>query len=187
MNRKCTVTITVVLASVLLSLTAPSVLWGQTAETETLPRDFSGIALGMGLQEVKDLLLIDTNFDFRGDPDVSLLARPNETLIECTGFTYIDRAFFQFYEGSLYTIIIMLDTSELDHYTMYSHLSGKYGDPSALDPSRSMWESEEVVLSLERPLTVKYVDRQVFESIRRAGEAEETMRALSRDDFVGQF
>ena len=73
------------------------------------PLGFAEIEMGMELDRVKELLTRDSQFKFRGDPDVSLLASPNESLIETEGFSFIDRAYFQFHEGKLYTIILALD------------------------------------------------------------------------------
>ena len=43
------------------------------------------------------------------------------------------------------------------------------------------------MLSIERPLTVKYVDRSVFEEKQERGRAEEDLRELSRQRFLENF
>ena len=104
--------------------------------SQSAPAGFAEIEMGMGLERVKELLKGDSQFNFRGDPDVSLLASPNESLIETEGTSFIDRAYFQFHQGKLYTIILSLDPERIDHYTMYSTLVERYGEPSSLDPLR---------------------------------------------------
>ena len=151
------------------------------------PEGFQSVRLGMGMAEVKEKLKADPYFDFRGDPDVTMLNRPNESLIETTGLTFVDRAFFQFHEGKLYTIILMLDTERMDHFTMYTSLSEKYGDPTSLSPSEIVWDFDAIRLSLERPLAVKYVDKQVFASLLLANDRAESLNALSKDRFLDQF
>ena len=151
------------------------------------PDSFRGIALGMELQSVKDRLMEDPFFDYRGDPDVSLLPQTLEELIECSGFSYIRRAYFQFHEKRLYIMILVLDESRLDHYSLFTTLADKYGAFSSLSPQKVVWESEDTVFSLERPLTVKYVDRQVFESLKEESRAEEDLREISRRRFLEEF
>jgi hypothetical protein len=151
------------------------------------PLGFAGIEMGMELDVVKELLKRDSQFRFRGDPDVSMLATPNESLIETEGLSFIDRAYFQFYEGRLYTIILALDPEKIDHYTMYSTLVDRYGEPTSLDPSEAVWEFDFIRMALERPLSVKYVDTVAFGSILRENAKAESLNALSRDRFLDQF
>jgi hypothetical protein len=156
-------------------------------EVQELPRGFRNLSLGMQLDEVKQELIRDTYFLFRGDPDVSMLARPNSTLIECRGFIYIDRAFFQFDEEKLYTIILKLNPNELDFYSVFTQLTEKYGESDYLDPEQVVWKNDSVQLSLERPLSVKYIDLEIFESIRESARVEESVKAASRKDFLEMF
>ena len=148
---------------------------------------FSSIELGLDMDEVKSRLESDSNFLFRGDPDVTMLREPNESLIETAGAAFVDRGYFQFYDGRLFTIILELDTSRLDHYTMYTTLTERYGDPDSLDPKNAVWELEGVRISLERPLRVKYVDTAVFETILTEQRRVESLSRISRDNFLKQF
>ena len=151
------------------------------------PLGFAEIEMGMELDQVKELLKRDSQFKFRGDPDVSLLASPNESLIETEGLSFIDRAYFQFHKGKLYTIILALDPGRIDHYTMYTTLVGRYGEPSSLDPTEAVWEFDAIRMALERPLSVKYVDTATFNDILRENAKAESLNALNRDQFLGQF
>lgn len=116
-----------------------------------------------------------------------MLADPDSSLIECRGFRFIDRAFFQFHEGRLYTIILKLNPEELDYYSVYSVLTNKYGKSDSLDPKQVLWQDEEVRLSLERPLSVKYIELDTFTSLLEEGEADETFRAVTRREFLEMF
>ncbi len=159
-----------------------------TEETGTpVPDGFNEIFLGMEMDTVKDKLKADSNFNFRGDPDVSLLLSPNESLIECTGFSYVDRAFFQFYDKKLYIIILMINKEKMDHYSIYTSFIEKYGEPASLSPSKIIWESDDFRFSLERPLNIKYVDLAVFNTLLLEGKAGESLRILSREQFLDQF
>jgi len=159
----------------------------RTAENHAAPTGFAAIEMGMELSRVKEMLKRDPQFNFRGDPDVSLLARPNESLIETEGISFVDRAYFQFYEGKLYTIIIVLNPDRLDHYSMYSLFVERYGEPSSLDPTETIWEFDKIRMVLERPLSVKYIDTLVFNDIVRQNAQLESLNALSRDQFLDQF
>ncbi len=152
-----------------------------------VPRGFGDLTLGRDMEQVKDILLDDPNFNFRGDPDVSMLMRPNESLIECKGFSFIDRAYFQFYEKRLYIITLDMREEMLGHYTLYRTFTEKYGEPDRLSPTESVWESAETLFILERPSTVKYIDRETFEMLKRQGRMEESARDLSREQFLELF
>jgi len=166
------------------SAAAPTAL---PAATNPVPDSFQGITLGMELDAVKNALKGNALFNYRGDPDVSMLPSPNENLIETAGYSYITRAFFQFYDKKLYTMIFMLDPTELSYYTMYTTLEAKYGAPVSLSPDAVVWESSTVRLSLERPLSVKYIDLGVFDKLKAAGRMKASERAVSRDQFLSHF
>ena len=78
----------------------------------SVPREFRGISLGMGMDEVKAALMADGLYFYRGEPDVSLLPRPNESIIEVSGLSYVRRAFFQFYEGRLFVMIFAMNEAK---------------------------------------------------------------------------
>ena len=158
-----------------------------TSSGNEVPGHFNKIYLGMTMEQVKEALKGDGNFHFTGDPDISILRRPNETLIECSGTFYIERAFFQFYKEKLYTITLVLSGENVDHYSVYTELVKKYGDPTDLNPQKSVWISDSYIMSLERPLTVKYIDKKVLEEIRTSGKTRKTLQELSRKQFLDQF
>ena len=141
----------------------------------------------MGLDEVKAALQQDPYFNYRGDPDVSFLPLSDQTLIECEGTSYIERAYFQFSEKKLFTITLVLDSTQIDHYSLFTRLSEKYGPHSELNPSRVLWHFAAVDFSLERPLTVRYIDRKAFEAQRTRGTAKEALDDISRRRFLEQF
>lgn len=141
----------------------------------------------MDVEAVKEALREDSNFTYRGDPDVTLTPSRQQELIEVEGVLFVERGFFQFEEKRLYTMILQLNRNRLDYYTIYTRLSENYGEPDLFSPSRAVWESEAVRLSVEKPLTVKYVDRETFEGLVEAGEMERSQRELSREEFLEQF
>jgi hypothetical protein len=151
------------------------------------PRGFRNILLGMSLEQTKEELLRDPLFDYRGDPDVSFLPLSEQTLIECGGNAFISRAYFQFSGGTLATITLALERDEVDHYTMFTTLSEKYGPHDELNPQRVVWRLPQVDLALERPLTVKYIDRAAFDAAIEAGAADRVLGDVARERFLEQF
>lgn len=173
------------LAQVQVSPPQPSP--AQLSPSQPLPTGFRGIALGMEIDRVKQVLAADPLFGYRGDPDVSLLPQTEQYLIECAGPSYVHRAYFQFADRRLLTMILVLDTEKLDYFSLFSALNTKYGQPTSLSPEQSVWQSDSVRLSLEKPLTVKYLDSRTFASLVTAGGAPSDLEKLSREKFIEQF
>jgi hypothetical protein len=167
-------------------------LGAQTANAETedskeLPRQFREIVLGMSLDDLKETLTNDNLFNFRGDRDVSFLPAREESLVETSGSSFIQRAFFQLRDGALFIMAFTLNTRMMDHYSVFTDLVEKYGQPSYLDPKEAVWETEEVRLSVERPLTVKYIDKKVFDDIINESTLIQSRRVQQRQDFLNEF
>ncbi len=159
----------------------------ENGDLPTLPRGFRNLTFGLTRDEAMEELYEDPGFDFRGDPDVSFRGHEPGGVIDTDGFDFIDRGVFQFYEDRLYLIILSLDGGQLDYFTLYRTLSDRYGMPTRLDPSQAVWEREGVRLALERPVSVKYLDMEVFDRIREEGRARETERGRARREFLEEF
>jgi hypothetical protein len=99
----------------------------------------------------------------------------------------MERGAFLFEEDFLYIITLFLNRERLDYFTIYRTLQSKYGDPDDLSPEAAIWEDEATRMSLERPLTVKYVDLDRFEAQIEEGEMGESLRAQMREIFLEQF
>ena len=153
----------------------------------SLPDAYRGISLGMAMDAVKEQLLADGLFGYRGERDVSLLPTMNRSLIETVGPSFIKRSWFQFHEDKLYVMTFNLDSSRVDYYSMYSTLVSKYGEPVTLDPRKAVWDDGKIILSLERPLTVRYVDEKTFNDLLAAAGTEKAASDLQRESFIGDF
>ncbi|MCL2800208.1 MAG: hypothetical protein FWD28_00435 [Treponema sp.] len=169
-----------------LSLFIP-VFADEAAEPEELPRQFRELSLGMSLDDLKTGLLNDGLFHFRGDRDVSFLPAREQSLVETTGSSFIKRAFFQLRDGEVYIMAFTLNTDIIDHYSIFTQFVEKYGQPSYLDPLMSVWETEETRVAIERPLTVKYIDRTVFNDILNESGLIESGQVKLRQDFINEF
>jgi hypothetical protein len=165
-------------------------LWAQeneSAEAAPLPRQFRELSLGMSLDELKAALLKDALFNFRGDRDVSFLPAREESLVETSGSSFVKRAFFQLRDGAVFIMAFTLNTGLIDHYSMFTDLTEKYGQPTYLDPREAVWENEEIRVSIERPLTVKYIDKKVFDDIVNESALIQSRRVQQRQEFLDEF
>ncbi len=159
-----------------------------TDETgQALPRQFRELVLGMSLDELKDVLAKDGYFNFRGDRDVSFLPVREQSLVETTGTSFIRRAFFQLRDSSVFIMSFTLNTSIIDYFSVFSKFVEKYGKPSWLDPRMAVWETDETRISIERPLTVKYIDKVVFDDIVSESGLIESGQVEMRRDFLDEF
>lgn len=158
-----------------------------SVEASKLPRAFRGLELGMSMEEVKEALKSDSLFSYRGDPDVSLLPRPDESLIEVGGTSFIKRAFFQFYKDRLFIMIFAMNEKEIDHYSVFTTLSRKYGKPQLISPQESQWNDSISRVSIERPLTVKYMDMATFDMLKSAKEELRAIEDILRSSFLDEF
>ncbi|MDR1429879.1 MAG: hypothetical protein LBI85_06275 [Spirochaetaceae bacterium] len=160
---------------------------GAEFDESGLPRSFRRIVLGMDLDGLKDALSRDDYFYFRGDRDVSLLPTRNETLIDTTGFSFIRRAYFQLKDGAVFIMAFTLDPEMLDHYSVFTSFVRKYGEPGILDPKQAVWTSGQTRVSIERPLTVKYIDLGVFNELVNESEVRESSEVYRRQEFLDSF
>jgi len=171
-------------------LTTKEVVKTDSTKTEVekaVPNGFRTITLGMKLEEVKTALLNDKMYAYQGDSDVSMLPRDKETLIEVAGLSFIKRAYFQFHEDVLFTIILTLNTDKLDYFSLYTSLESKYGKVSSLDPKEAVWENKSIRVSISRPLSIKYLDLSTFNKLKEGSNVKKAQEDIDRSGFLNQF
>lgn len=178
----------------ILALPLPSAAGAQALDSgaapappKSVPSSFREYRLGMAADELKAALAADDLFVFRGDRDVSFLPMSDQILIETTGLSFVKRAFFQLRGDKLFMMAFALNPDKVDHYSVFTSLVADYGEPETLDPKESVWLSESVRLSVERPLTVKYIDRAVFDELARDAMVKKSKEFELREEFVDAF
>jgi len=154
---------------------------------DPIPRQFRSLSLGMALDDLKTALTNDDLFLFRGDRDVSFLPVREQTIVETTGLSYIRRAFFQIQGGSVFIMSFSLNTRIMDHYSVFTSFVRRYGEPVSLSPGEAVWESDNTRVSIERPLTVKYIDRVVFDQLVADSATNRSNQILRREEFLADF
>ncbi len=159
-----------------------------TVSLFALPDGYGPVKLGMDVDSVKEALKKNQNFGYRGDRDVSLTPITKDILIETDGannpYSFFGRCTFQFVDDKLATISISLNPERIDHYSVFSKLCEKYGNPASISPAKSQWSDDSVIFSLERPLTLKYMDAKVFEDKQKASHVNKTYSEQLRDEFL---
>ncbi|MFW5800724.1 MAG: hypothetical protein ACOCVC_01715 [Spirochaeta sp.] len=161
-------------------------LFAQTAAPGSI-QGFGNIEIGMDFEEVDALLQQSSTFQYRGEADVSLSPGQERQVLEVNGYDYIRRGIFQFIDNQLLSITLFINPEMMDHYSLFTRFSGQYGEPSEFTPRRILWEDTQNRLTLERPLTVQYLDIARFNEIRDQSISEQSMRELSRELFLEQF
>lgn len=156
-------------------------------QTDLLPRQFRQFSLGMNLDDLKSNLAKDDYFNFRGDRDVSFLPVREQSLVETTGSFFIRRAFFQLRDGEVFIMSFTMNTEIIDHYSVFTRFTENYGEPSWLDPRIAVWETEQTRIAIERPLTVKYIDKNIFDDILDESGLIESNQVRLRQEFLDEF
>ncbi len=164
----------------------------ENVSDKILPRGYHKIELGMSLEETKTALLKDSTFGYHGDRDVSLIPGTNRILIETDseyghGSDFLLRCWFQFTQDQLYTITININQNKMDYYSMFTTLTKKYGEPDSLNPQKAVWKNEQTTLSLEKPLTIKYIDNELFDSTQNYSNLPKTGTEITREMFLDEF
>jgi hypothetical protein len=155
-------------------------------EDAALPAGYEDIRLGMSFEELAAALTANPGYGYQGEEDVTMRDNPGEVLIETEGGknSFFGRCWFQFYEGKLYIITLNLNPAWTDHYSVFTTLRGKYGAPAQLTPEKIVWENQEVIMSLERPLTLRYVDAPVFQQLLKNSALEQAASERLREQFL---
>ena len=156
---------------------------------EDLPFGYKGIQLGMNLDQTKEALIKDTDFGYHGDRDVSLLPGENRILIETDaerglGSNFLTRCWFQFYNDKLYIITINMNRERIDYYSVFKQLKDKYGEPENITPQSATWKNTSVTMSLEKPLTLKYIDNETFKSLQSSSNISPSAKEATQKMFL---
>ena len=160
--------------------------------SEELPQGYKNIFLGMNLEETKDALLKEPDFGFHGDRDVSLLPGGSRELIETDartghGSNFLERCYFQFFMDELYIITININPDKMDYYSIFTKLTEKYGQPAEFSPSAATWKDDNVTMSLEHPLTLKYIDNKIYKNTQNYNNVPISPTETTREMFLDEL
>lgn len=175
---------------IFISALFSSILIGLSAKD--LPDGYKNIKLGMSLDDTKAALIKDPGFGYHGDKDVSLLPGANKVLIETDATSgiaspFLERCWFQFSQDQLYIITINVNTSKMDYYSIFTTLCEKYGQPDKLNPDGATWKNKDYTMSLEKPLTLKYIDNNIFGSLKQYSNIQKSGEEMTRQMFLDEL
>lgn len=158
-------------------------------EEVVLPNGYGNVFLGMSVDEAKETLMKNPQFGYRGDRDVAMLPGAHRIIIETdtsktAPYSFLKQCYFQFHEERLYIITLNINPTKMDYYSMFSTLCKNYGNPTTMNPKKAEWVSDTVMLTLEKPLTLKYTDKVVFDKIQEESMVQESAEEMSREMFL---
>lgn len=166
-----------------LLLFAGTNLFGET----NLRRGFRDLQLGLSYEKTQDILISDSGFSYRGDPDLSISLSTSESIIDTPGRGFIERAVLQFADDTLVGISLYLSQATLDYFRLFEQLRSRYGEADDLNPEWSKWEDSTTRILLERPLTVRYFDLSYLNRIGEERSVQEAIQSQRREDFLNEF
>lgn len=188
-NRIATTTLLVIL----LTLPALGTLQGQDAGTnQTIPenlllRGFDSIRLGMVYDDALSALETSSYIHFRGPRDVSLRPLGDDPIISAPGQAFLQEVVLQFSEGVLFSISLVVDPQEFDYGTFYRIFNQRYGNPHDLNPRRAVWQDEQTRISIEKPLTVQFLDLGAFRRMQEDSMIQDSAERFSKTLFLDEF
>lgn len=154
-----------------------------------LPHGYKNITLGMSLEETKENLVKEPDFGYHGERDVSLIPNSSKTLIETDaehglGSNFLTRCWFQFFNDELYIITINLNPEKIDYYSIFTTLCKKYGEPDSFDPKSATWKNDDVTMSLEKPLTLKYIENNIQKETQNYSNVPSSPQEITQQMFL---
>ena len=157
------------------------------AAARRLRNGFGTLTLGGSLTDITQRLNESPFFAFDEAVDVSTVPLSQNTLVSVTGPDYIEQGFLQFDDDALISVQLILNRRRIDHFSVYTILTEKYGPPTSLTPQRAIWSSNAVQIAIERPLTVTYIDMGYFDSQRQEQQDTEQRLEGGLNDFLQQL
>ena len=151
---------------------------------EELPSGYKNVKLGSSLEDTKIALLKDSDF--------SLVPVTGKILIETNTYSkfragFLEECYFQFFEDKLFIITININQEKMDYYSIFTKLQEKYGEPSSFDPKSATWENDDVSMSLEKPLTLKYIDKKLFDKIQNYSNINSSPEEKTQEMFLDEL
>ena len=163
-----------------------------SAAAFALPSGFGKVKLGMSFEEAKSALKSDAQFGYRGDRDVSLSPSDGESVIETdtrqtAPYSDIEKSWLQFSDKKLYVLTMNLNEERVDYYSVFSKLCEKYGNPGEISPKKSVWKDGSVILSLEKPLTLRFIDSAAHNNKAAGAAVSKTAAEQLKEQFLDSF
>jgi hypothetical protein len=151
---------------------------------QPLPNGYRAYIFGMTADAVRAALTTDSFFRYTGPDDAPMLNTPDNSGFEVDGVFFIRRAMFLFNNDRLYSITLELNPTFIDYFAVFNALQNKYGPVTDLNPQLAFWDNEAVLLTVERPLKVKYVDMTILNEIRDNFSVNQNLQVTRSAEFL---
>lgn len=123
---------------------------------------FRNIALGQTMKQTVDaiyqdnLMILPSKFIER---DIDILGEKSDIFINIVENKYFKSGYFLFKSDRLYSIRLSFQEKQFTFLDLANALTAKYGMGRYRDNNTVVWEASGRELTLERPSTVKYFER----------------------------
>ena len=71
----------------------------------------------------------------------------------------------------------------MDYYSIFTTLSEKYGKPDSFSPTMATWKNDSTTMTLEKPLTLKYIDNEIQKSIQNYSNIQSSAEEKTQKMF----
>ncbi len=161
----------------------------QEKSSRSLPLGFDEIKLYKTKDEIISIINKNEYFRVVREPEISFLPSTQEQLLTVEGKKFIKEGLFQFTkENSLKVIILYLDKTQSDYFTLYTLFYDKYGRPYSISPTQASWKDDNVRIIIEKPLTIKYVSIEKGKNQDKAQESSViSIKRKEREKFLSNF
>jgi hypothetical protein len=174
-------------AFILLVLLSSFILAAQDADTNentALAAGYRDFKLGQTMEEVRTVLRTSDDFIVRKEEILTIRLEPDTEIISSEGRGFIDKGYFHFHEDSLFQILLKIDEKKIGYYVLLKQLTGRYGDPALFTPQFAEWDDGVTTITLEKPCTLKYRDRTVWQELTSGDVTSDVLMEKTRLRFL---
>ncbi len=152
-----------------------------------LSNGYKEIRLGMTLEEVRQIINSMPEFNPIREEILQIRIEPDKQILTTEGYSFVSKAYFHFDNDRLYQILLKFNQNKIGYFNLLSTFRSRFGEPAFINPSKSYWQNERVRITIEKPATIKYLDRQIWNSIIGSGNQEDSDFIILRNDLLNNL
>jgi hypothetical protein len=80
-----------------------------------------------------------------------------------------------------------MNKEKIDHYSIFKTLTEKYGEPQSVTPQKSVWKNDEITMTLEKPLTLKYINNKIQDQLQQYSTIQKSAEEMTQQMFLDQL
>ena len=66
-------------------------------------------------------------------------------------------------------------------------LTEKYGEPKSVTPQKSVWKNDEITMTLEKPLTLKYINNEIQDQLQQYSTIQKSAEEMTQQMFLDKL